>query len=202
MTSSTQEESRGREEGERARGRGRRTQSLYTGSPVTLYATNRLSTVSGRRMLRASIGGWLMPAWPGLRELMNQSRFVWSALSGERWKLTICGAKAESPGSTSELRRVERGRDGAGELEAPRGTRRGRVEREAPSRTATHLRGQARLAARIRVDARADEGLAGEPVVALRLGEAGLVGRHLEPVAVGRAEEERRAEEAREVVLL
>jgi len=92
--------------------------------------------------------------------------------------------------------------DGAKEPEAPRGARRGRVEREGPSGTATHLGGESGLAARVRVDASADEGLAGEPIVALRLGEAGLVGRHLEPVAVGRAEEERRAEEAREVVLL
>ena len=202
VTTWTQEESRGREEGERARGRGRRTQSRYTGSPVTLYATNRLSTVSGRRMLRASIGGWLMPAWPGLRELMNQSRFVWSALSGERWKLTICEAVANRAGSAGEHWRVEMESDGAKEPEAPRGARRGRVEREGPSGTATHLGGESGLAARVRVDASADEGLAGEPIVALRLGEAGLVGRHLEPVAVGRAEEERRAEEAREVVLL
>lgn len=67
---------------------------------------------------------------------------------------------------------------------------------------ATHLRCKTRLAARVRIDARLDERLAGVPVVKLRVGKEGFVRRDGEAVRVGRAEEERRAEEADKVVLL
>lgn len=58
------------------------------------------------------------------------------------------------------------------------------------------------LAARVGVDACPDQTLAGDPVIELRLGERRFVGRERQGVAVARAEQESRAEEADEVVLL
>lgn len=63
------------------------------GSPVIRYATSRLSTVSGRRMLRASIGVFGAAL---ARELMNQSRPAFFADGTSVKKLTIYSLEAQS----------------------------------------------------------------------------------------------------------